>query len=317
MFLTLMLMTGSVLFGSSPAADGLIEGTVVRAGVQTPVPNAGVALRAKLRGEMVLLAETVTNAQGRFRFDRLPLDAQCVYVPGANHGGIHYPGPSVCLTSRQPRAAVQLLVYDAVAFPNPLVTRRHKITLQPQLGALQVTESMLIDNPSGSCYIGQAVSDDAEQVTLQLAVPAAFQQITFDNEFFGRRFSLVDGKLTTGVPWPPGQRELTFTYFVPNAQGHFVWQRPLDLPSENVQVSVRTDDPATVKCNLSPTATHQTDEIAFAAGPRTLESGYLLNVELGRLPISPMTYAPAGAILLLVSSVLVTSVAVVRRRGRS
>ena len=117
---------------------------------------------------------------------------------------------------------------------------------------LRVTESMLIDNPGTACYVGQAAGEDAAPVTLQLAIPANFAQVTFAGEFFGRRFSLTGGKLVTGVPWPPGQRELRFSYVLANAERHRVWQRPLDLPSSGVRVSVRTGRPD--RQNPIPTA---------------------------------------------------------------
>ena len=233
-------------------------------------------------------------------------------MPGANRGGVHYPGANVRLTSQRPRAEVKLAVYDAVTFPNPLVVRRHTITLEPRLGALQVTEAMLIDNPTAACYVGQPTGGNAAPVTLQLAIPGDFQQVTFANEFFGRRFSLAGGRLVTSVPWPPGQRELRFTYVSPDAQGHYVWQRSLDLPSAQVRVSIDADALPKATCNLNPAPPRNGREIVFESGHRVLEAGYPLRVELGRLPISPMSYAPGGAIAALAGLILFTFLATAR-----
>ncbi len=315
MLLTLILLTASALTGVSPAGGGRIEGTVVRAADQAPVPGAEVVLRAKCRGEVLLAAETVADGQGRFRFEHLPVDPECIYVPGANRGGIHYPGPNVRLTSLAPRAEVKLAVYDAVAYPNPLVVRRHAIVLEPRPGAVEVTESMLIDNPTAACYVGQSVGANAEPVTLQLAIPGDFRRITFADEFFGRRFALVGGRLVTGVPWPPGRRELRFTYLLPNLDGHYVWRRPLDLPSAEVRVSIRADSPPEAICNLTPAPPESTRELAFASGKRTLEAGYPLRVELGHLPVSPMRYAPGGAMAVLAGLIVLTSLPMIRSRG--
>ena len=182
----------------------MIEGVVVRAADHTPVPRAEVVLRAKVDGQLLPVAETTADAQGRFRFAQLPADGATVYLPGANRGGIHYPGPSVRLSSLRRRAEVTLAVHDAVTFPNPLVVRRHTITLCPEPGVLRVTESMLIDNPSAACYVGQAAGEDVEPVTLQLAIPADFAQVTFASEFFGRRFSLSRRKTRHRRPLAAG-----------------------------------------------------------------------------------------------------------------
>ena len=104
MALTLLLLTVSMLAANPPVGDGVIEGTVVRAIDQAPVPGAEVVLRAKIGGQLLAVAETTADAQGRFRFEHLPVDGNCVYLPGANRDGIHYPGPSVRLSSLLHRA---------------------------------------------------------------------------------------------------------------------------------------------------------------------------------------------------------------------
>jgi hypothetical protein len=313
MFLTLMLLAGSALAGVAPGDDGVIEGTVIRAADQSAVPGAEVVLRIKLRDELISLAETVADAQGHFRFEGLATRGAILYLPGANHQGIHYPGSSLRLSSSHRRAEVKLAVCDAVAFPNPLVVRSHTITFRPEDGALRVTESMLIDNPSATCYVGQAVGQLAEPVTLQITIPADFERVTFTNEFFGRRFSLVGGKLVTGVPWQPGQRELSFSYVLPRTQGHYVWQRPLDLPTAQVRISAHADQPSQVTCNLNRALRHEEGEAAFDTGGRPLEAGFSLHVELGRLPISLMTYAPGGALAALGSLMLVTLIVLFKK----
>ena len=167
---------------------------------------------------------------------------------------------------------------------------RLSFALKP--GALQVTESMLIDNPSSACYVGQAGSREAEPVTLQLDIPASFERITFASEFFGRRFFLRGGKLATSVPWPPGRRELKFSYLLPNAERHYVWQRRLDLPSEWLRVSVRNSGLEQVTCNLHATPRQEGDAVSFEASEQALPAGYELRVELGHLPVSLMAHAP-------------------------
>ena len=314
MFVTAIVLASSLLSAASPAGEGVVEGIVLRAAGQTPLPGAEVVLRAKIGGQLLPVAETTADARGRFCFRHLIDDGTCIYLPGANHDGIHYPGPGVRLSSPRQRAEVRLTVYDTVAFPNPLVVRRHTITLHPEPGVLHVTESMLIDNPAAACYVGRTARKGAEPVTLRLAIPAGFERVTFDSEFFGRRFSLAGGDLVTGVPWPPGRRELTFSYTLPTPRRQSVWQRPLDLPSAEVRVSIRADSPPEAICNLTPVPLVNKQEIAFESGNRTLEAGYPLYVELGRLPVSPMKYAPAGAMAALAGLIVLTTLGVARSR---
>jgi hypothetical protein len=316
MWLILILLTGSALDASPPHRDGVIEGVVVHAADHTPVPQAEVVLRAKIDGQMTPVAETTADAQGRFRFAELPTDGPTEYLPGANRGGIHYPGPKLLLSSLRRRAEVTLAVHEAITFPNPLVVRRHTIALSPEPGVLRVTESMLVDNPSTACYVGQSAGENVEPVTLQLSIPADFAQVTFASEFFGRRFSLIGGRLVTAVPWPPGRRELTFSYVLANAQPHYVWQRPLDLPSAQVRVLVRGKQPGHTTSNLDRAARQDDGQLAFESSEPVLAAGYPLCVELDHLPVTFMTYAPWAATATLVGLLLATCLPVIwRRRG--
>jgi hypothetical protein len=271
-------------------------------------------LRCRVRGQLLSVAETAADDRGRFQFLHLPADGGNVYLPGANRGGIHYPGPTVLLTSRQPCAKVTLAVYEAVTFPNPLVVRRHTITLCPEPGVLRVTEAMLIDNPGSACYVGQAANENSDPVTLQLAIPADFAQVTFASEFFGRRFSLVNGGLFTSVPWPPGQRELKFSYPLATSKQHYIWQRHLDLPSTKVRVVVRRKRPAHAPSDPNRASQREDGEIAFDSGQRGLPAGYMLSIELDRMPVNLMTYAPWAATATLAGLLLATCLPVIRRR---
>ena len=304
MLLTLALLAASTLAAGPIGGPGVIEGAVVRAPDQTPVAGAEVILRARFDGQFVPLAETTSDSQGHFRFEHLAVDGTREYLPGANRDGIHYPGPHVWLSSLRPRSEVQVAVHDAVAFPNPLVVRRHEITLSPKAGALDVTESMLIDNPRSACYVGRSAGGDGEPVTLQLAIPGSFERVTFASEFFGRRFAVRGGKLVTGVPWPPGQREVKFSYVLPMTQRHGIWQRFLDLPSEHVRVSVRGIDLNETTCSLSSAPRADDGAIAFETGEQALPAGYPLRVELGHLPISVMSYGPGIALAVLAGLVI-------------
>jgi LPXTG-motif cell wall-anchored protein len=208
-----------------------------------------------------------------------------------------------------------LVVHDAIRFPNPLVVRKHEIALAPKPGAIEVRETLTIDNPAAGCYVGHSAGDDAEPVTLTLAIPSDFERIIFDAEFFGRRFAVRDGKLVTSVPWTPGRKELGFTYTLPNRDGQRVWQRPLDLPSEQVSVRVRAAEIAAVTCTLGSRRLRADDEVQFASSGSTLPTGHVLRVEFGRGTLPLTGYARWLALVGLAAAI--GGIYVVRRRRAS
>lgn len=313
----LLLVALTVLPAQSSLRHGTIGGRVVNATDETPIAGAKVVLRIKLQNEFMPIADTVSGAEGRFLFEKLFVGGHYEYLPGANRDGIHYPGPHVRLTAARPNAQVKLEVCDSLAEPSPLVISRYEILVHPEPGAVHVTESILVSNPTTTCYVGKPADDGAEPVTLELSVPKDFERTTFHQEFFGRRFSVRNGKVVTGIPWTPGQRELKFTYVLRNEQEHCLWERPLDLPCSEVRLHVRSDRPDEVSCNLAKLPATGRGEIVFESRGQVLPKGHVLRVELGRLPVPWMAYGRWAAVAVLGTLVAGASLALLKRRRRA
>ena len=263
------------------------------------VPGAEVVLRAELRGQYDVVGATTTDAQGQFQFNNLPVDADIQYVPGANRGEVHYPGPRLRLTTENPHAQVKVVVYESNQGPSPLVLERHDIVLQPRASALEVRESMIIDNPSNMTFVGQPAHDEGQSGTLRLAIPANFERVTFEKEFYGRRFSLVEGKLLTEIPWPPGKRRLQFSYVLPRSRGPFRWQRTIDLPCSHLHLTVLTDQPAEVRCNLAAQRTVADHRVTYRTTDIPLRVGQKIQLQLGSEVRPLIDYGRWAALALL------------------
>ncbi len=316
MVLARLLLAGWCAIAGPPAArEGTVTGTVVNASRgKTPAAETEVVLRVRLGGEFVPFHQTKSDARGWFRFDHVPVGKDYRYLPGANWDGVHYPGPPFEVTPQQPWVSVDLQVWDPVAEPNPLVIRRQEIAIRPEPGVLYVTESMLVENPTSACYVGRAAQEGGDPLTLRLAIPPDFERTTFHKEFFGRRFAISKQGLVTGIPWPPGQRELSFTYTLPYKNKRYRWERPLDLPCSGLRVRVENADPDEVACNLRPGPTEGNRLLTFDAGGETLPAGHTISVELGRLPVPFMAYARWAALAVLAILAAGASLLVLRRR---
>jgi hypothetical protein len=218
------------------------------------------------------------------------------------------------LTAAQPIARTDLSVCDAVASPSPLVLKKMEVVIRPETGLLKVTESLLLENPSHTCYVGEAAHAEAGPVTLELAIPPDFERTTFAQEFFGRRFALVENKVVTNVPWPPGERELRYTYVLRNTEEISPWKRPLDLPCSNVTVRVEGKSPDEVRCPALHRAAGDETSVVFESAGQELPAGLVLQVDLGRLPLPWMTYGKWTAVGVML--VLIVAAAWVHFRRR-
>jgi hypothetical protein len=310
------LVVGLALVAQGYPDAGSIRGLVVNSSRgDAPAGSAEVVLRVKLDGDFLVAARTTADPDGRFVFEGLPVDPALIYLAGAHRDGVVYPGRRIRLSPEQPQAHDVVKVQEAITEPNPLVLRDYTVVLEPQPGALRVTETLVIENPEPSTYVGRKPHPEAQPVTLRLGIPAEFERVTFRDEFHGRQFSLINERLVTGLPWTPGRRELQFAYVLRNDGRHRLWTRPLDLPCDRVSVTVRTIDPEGVSCNLRGPAHIEDGAVTFAGGPGALAAGHEIRVELSRLPVPVLARArwvALGALALAIAG----SCLILMRRGR-
>lgn len=309
------LMFALMASAQATGNTGTIDGMVVNASQDDrPVAEAEVVLRVQIDGQFTAVEQTVSDSEGRFRFESLPVGLDMIYLPGANRDGVHYPGRRIELTSRRSNGYVTLAVRDAVAEPNPLVVREHEIVIHGEPGVLHVVEAMLVDNPGQTTFIGQA-GESKIPITLSLGIPMDFERLTFDKEFFGRQFVISGGRVVTNIPWTPGPRWLRYTYSIPNEDVGRLLLRKLDLPSEHVRIRVLHDQPEEVTCNLPAVTDVAPGEAVFQTGGELLPAGHEIQVTLGRLPLPWMVYARWSALAVLLGLMAAAAVVVTRRRA--
>jgi hypothetical protein len=299
---------------SNVDATGTIQGVVLN-GSQggEPVANAEVHLRAGVNGIFEPVGKTNTDSFGRFSFEDVPRDPTIIYLPGANRDGVHYPGQRVRLDAANKVAQVRITAYDAVRSVSPLAARRHDIDIDVEKHVLAVTETLLISNRSKKTYVGEKLDDDG-LVTLRLSIPPDFDRVTFDSEFIGRRFRIINHQLVTDMPWPPGERVLKFTYRVPIDVGAGQFHRPIDLPTTNLRIEAQAHGQQ-VTCNVSSSEVVDGHTI-FAAKDRELPIGHTIKLQIGNRPIPWMLYGRWGSLAILATLVLGT-VLVSRLRKRN
>jgi hypothetical protein len=317
MKLARLLLYACLALAASSAVAGTIQGTVVNTTTGTPLPcQVAVVLQVRMKGQFVPFRDGISDQQGRFRFTGLPVGNGIVYLAGATRHGIFYPGPRIRLTELEPLAGARLSVCDASVGPCPLVLKSMDVTIRPETGLLRVTESLRIDNPSHTCYVGLPVHDGADPLTLALAIPPDFERTTFDLEFFGRRFTVVNNRVVTSVPWPPGERELKYTYVLRNTQKVLVWKRPLDLPCSHVTVRVEGKPGSEVRCAALRQVQSDEKVTVFESAGEPFSAGQVLQVEIGRLPLPWMSYGKWAAVAVLLGLIAVAGSLHLRGRGR-
>jgi hypothetical protein len=300
----LTLTVAGLLPGVGSPADAIIQGVVVNGSKGgTPVAGAEVVLLAGKDNQFKHVTSVTTDPNGSFVFEHRHLtpSPDLIYIPGVHWDGVHYPGPRLQLDPRGAPPNVQLTVYDAVAWPCPLVAELHEIDIHVDTGVLKVTEIVVVNNSSSTTYVGTAVPEApmTAPTTLSLSIPEGVSHVTFNQEFDGRNFRLVDGRLVTDVPWPPGKRQLAFIYQLPVENNQLLFKRSLDLPCVQARVAVTGQCSQELTCNLPKVTEPNRVPIGFESAGQTLPAGYTLQLQMGQLSVPWIVYARWAAILLL------------------
>lgn len=311
-----LLITAGMFCVSSETQLGRISGMVVNGSAEgVPLAGAEVVLRIHDGGTIIPVADTRSDSEGRFHFDELPVDDGIQYLPGVNLDGVHFPGSRVRLDAERNGAEVQLVAYEASRGASPLVARAHEIVVQPEDGLLRVRESIRIANPSNRAYVGADVPRGRQPLTLRLSIPRDFAKVTFDKEFFGRNFQVLNETLSTGIPWPPGDRELRFTYLVPIESAQWRLRRSLDLPCQRLRVRVKSDLRDQVACSLPASDQAIAGEVVFESLNTTLAAGETIDLTLGGLAVPWTDWARYAAAAILAALVALLGWAVWCQRG--
>ncbi len=311
-------LIGCLLLIAQPqTGTGTIRGVVLNASRgDLGVEAAEVLLRVRSGGEFVAAARVTTDQAGHFLFDGLPLDQELEYLPGASQDGIHYPGPHLRLSVDQSSAEVVLKVHDAITEPSPLVIRDWNLVLDPAPGSLHVTETLLIENPGNQTFVGR---DSGGRCRASHASPWHSRRLRECDLRQGilRASILHDrGKARDGNPLDAGAAALRFSYVLRNQERRRAWVRAVDLPCQHVRLIVHGADPGGVSCNLGTPCVGQDGSVAFESNNRDLPAGYVLRVELSRLPVPVMAYARWVVLAVLALAIAGSCWGITRRRRR-
>jgi hypothetical protein len=315
----LVMAVAGLLPGLGSTGNSIIQGVVVNGSKGAkPVAGAKVLLLAGKENQFQRVASTTTDQDGNFIFDHRHLtpSPDLVYLPGAHWDGVHYPGRRLQIDPRGLPSRVVLTVYDAVASPCPLVAEVHEIDIHINPGVLDVTEIVIVDNPSLTTYVGTPDPDApmTAPTTLSLSIPEGVSHVTFNKEFDGQSFQLVDGCLVTNVPWPPSKRQLAFKYQLPVENNQLLFKRPLDLPCLHARVAVTGECSQELTCNLPKVTATNVVPIGFESAGETLPAGHTLQLQMLQLSVSWIVYARWAAIILLVGLLAATMMRSALRR---
>ena len=285
------------------AAAGAISGRLVNrtpggqsvAGVEVVLTRDGGAGDPEAR-------QARTDRQGRFRFEAIPAGADVPYRLTVRYLGAEYTADPVSPAGQGGKELV-IPVWDATGDPATIRVARHHIVVEAGEEGLRVQEFMAVRNLGDRTFVGTRPVSGDRRATLQFTLPRGYAAVQYGEGLMECCVVPVEQGFVDTMDVKPGTRELTFTYQLVPGADRYTLLRPLDYPTDGVDLFIA---PATLAVS-SETLTER-GKIAGQGreylrwGRDRLEGGAVLAAELAGLPASRflwrwLVYAVVAALI--------------------
>lgn len=225
--------------------QGIIEGQVVNA-----TPDAAPESLAGLEVRLYVLAadteelagSTVTDQDGRFRFDGLGTDIDLTYRFELQYEGITYDGQGT-FPAKEAILRVVATIYETTENDEAIEVQRHHTIVDFGADTLTVKEMYVFNNTADTIYVGD------EGLTLRFALPADATNLSLADPQSELNTMETDKGFASLLPVAPGQTQVLFSYTLPYDDSHHALVRRIlyptttfDLMIPDVGVQVRSED---------------------------------------------------------------------------
>jgi len=185
------------------------------------------------------LRETLTDADGAFRFESIGNDPATIYLLGTRYAEIPF-GLRFSFGNGERDRQVEIAVADATSDTSAAAMGEVQIEVDENCTQLSVRESHRLDNPSDqTLYIPLAERSHREPI-LRVALPAGASGL---ETRIGDELEEQAGAVSFWGPLRPGQQELEFSYELPKLGPSFELQRSFPLGARRLVLVNRPGGP--------------------------------------------------------------------------
>lgn len=257
-----------------------IYGTVANGSGEALPEGLQVILHGYDHTEEVVTQSTPVAADGSYRFEDLPLEAERLYLTSVDYAGLSYFSDFVNAETAGKSEELPLVVYETTTDASGLLIERlHLVFEFREEGQMRVIQLVAISNLGREAVIPQ---EDGQPV-LTYALPGEASNLVFEQGVLGDRYVSAEegfGDLRAVLPGS-GRYQLLFAYDVPYSRS-FNFELPLAFPAQSVAAFMADDGVQLESDVLAPTGSQQVDSAAYRVyqSTRQLETGENLELRL-------------------------------------
>jgi len=231
-----------------PSATGSIA---VRAVQGTPgAPAIGrvpVEVELQHRGMTVNTIKTQTDEHGIVMLEDLPVSMGLEPIVRVQYADLTYQVAGGLMDATHPQQQIDVTCYEPTAEAPPWKVQMRHVMISPTPQGLQVTEVMVIENPTQRTWTGipaSAGSGSSKALTTAFTLPHGAANVTLVRGFHDWCCStLANDRLINHLPLMPETTEMVYSYLVPVTSGRATID--IDAPSAVDHMMVLVPDALT------------------------------------------------------------------------
>jgi 5-hydroxyisourate hydrolase-like protein (transthyretin family) len=214
------------------ADEGIIEGQVMNGTEGAPedsVAGLEVALYRWVGESKELVTTTISDEDGRFRFEDLPTGEDIVYRFELEYQGIVY-GAESAFPAGDTILHLVATIHEITSSDESIVVDRHHMILDFDSDVVVFREFYIFNNVGDRIYAGE------DGITLRFSLPSNATDIAFDDAETGSDFVVTQEGLAFIGLVPPGEKQILYSYSVPYDGGQLVLRREILYPTSNLDL---------------------------------------------------------------------------------
>ncbi len=292
-----------VMPGEAEAAN--ISGRLIN---KTPngksVEGVEVTLKAYRNDQEAGKTETTTDRTGGFQFQNLSSKPGETYAVTVRYQGAEYNTERIILENSAATRTLEVPVYDSTTDVSQISVKVHHVVFAVADGSLRAEELLVIRNAGDKAYVGSKEVSGGRRATLQFTLPAGAREVKYGSGLM--ECCIVPGEqgFVDTMDVKPGERQVVFSYALAHTAGPLQFVRPVDYPTEAVEVFVPEGAARISAEGLKPVGVVSGQDRRFQrfTGP-SLEAPAAIALTFDNLPeiggsMRPYAYASVGILLL-------------------
>jgi len=229
-----------ILVGMFSLADAAsLSGRLVN---KTPkgkgVEGVEVTLTAYRNEQEAGKSTTSTDRSGRFQFGNLSTKPGETYTVTVRYQDAEYNSERIILGNAEATRNLEIPVYDATTDASQISVKVHHVLFSLADGSLQAEELIVVRNAGDRAYVGSKEVPGGRRATLQFSLPAGAREVKYGQGLM--ECCIVPGEqgFVDTMDVKPGERQVVFSYALTPAGARLPFIRPVDYPTEAVEVFV-------------------------------------------------------------------------------